>query len=97
MKDNGKLMAIGVLSITAMLLLCTMVLLTSMPVREAQATGPSDRQGDYVMLPGDTIRGNTQVVYVIDIAARRVVAYYADLPKKRIEYAAAFELSKLND
>ena len=80
MSENSKLFAIAALAVTAVLMLCTMVILDRMPANPAYAGHSPDRQGDYLMLSGQTIVGD-ECVYILDIATSKVGAYRADLSK----------------
>jgi hypothetical protein len=80
MSENSKLFAIAVLAVTAVLMLCTMVIMDRMPANSAYAGHSPDRQGDYLMIAGQTIAGD-EAVYILDIATSKVGAYRADLSK----------------
>ena len=95
MNANGKTFAIAVLCLTAVLMTCTLLILDRMPTNVAQAAGPGDRQGDYILVPGGTIR-SVDVVYVIDMAARKLAAYSANMNTSRIEAKATFDLALLD-
>lgn len=94
MNENSKLMAIAVLCVTAVLLTCTLVIMDRMPVKEAYASGPGDRAGDYVLIPGASARG-ADVVYVIDGSARKLVGYYPNLNSKRVDPVVKFDLAQI--
>lgn len=73
MHDN-KNYVIGVLSITATILLVGLLLATSQHAQPAYAAGQIDRGGDYIMLTGKFSQSN-ELVYVTDAAAQRINAY----------------------
>jgi hypothetical protein len=80
MSENSKLFAIAALTITAVLMLCTMVVLDRMPANPAYAGHSPDRQGDYLMVSGQTPVGD-EAVYILDIATAKVGIYRADQTK----------------
>ncbi len=94
MSEQGKLITIALLSLTAVLLLCTLVIVDRLPVNQAQASGPLDRQGDYLMLPGDVPGGQQQYVYIMDLAVQKVRAYAVDRANNRVDMKAGFDLAK---
>ena len=93
MTDNGKLIAIAVLAITAVLLLCTVVILDRMPASSAYAGNSPDRGGDYLMIPGGTIAGD-ECIYVVDVGAQQLFAYTWDPGRKEIIPRAKLDMSK---
>jgi hypothetical protein len=80
MSEKSKLFAIAVLAVTAVLMLCTMVILDRMPVSPAYAGHSPDRKGDYVMVSGLTSSGD-ECIYILDIATAKVGIYRADLSR----------------
>jgi len=81
---DGKTFAIGVLSVTACILLVGLVLVTMMP-KTAHAIGQSDRGGDYVILT-QQVANNYESVIVIDAATRKLNVYGLDAtsPQRQI-------------
>lgn len=73
MNDN-KNFIIGVLSITAVILFVGMIVVTSVGPNPAMAFGQIDRGGDYILVTGQFTE-NTELVYVVDAAAKRMNAY----------------------
>jgi hypothetical protein len=84
--------AIGVLSLTATILLVGVVLLATS--RPAVGTGMNARGGDYVMA---TVQGtsSTDFILVTDAATQRMILYEYQLNRGRLEPAAAQEMSQL--
>jgi hypothetical protein len=79
---DNKAFAIGILSVTAAILLVGFVLVTAFP-RPALATGQNDRSGDYVMLT-QQISNSVEAVIVIDAASQRMCMYGLDLGTKQL-------------
>jgi hypothetical protein len=72
MNDKPNL-TIGVLSITAVILLAG-VLLTVGHQNSAMAMGQIDRGGDYILVTGQ-FSDSTELIYVTDAAAQRMNVY----------------------
>ncbi len=73
MKDNQNL-AIGVLTITATVLLVGVLLGPLGSENAALGIGQIDRGGDYIVVTGQFTQ-NTELVYVTDAAAQRMNSY----------------------
>ncbi len=74
---------IGVLSVTAaVLLMCYVVLSNS--ATPAHAIGTSDRGGDYILLT-QQLSNSTEGLIVIDAAAQRMNLYGLDLSAKQLK------------
>lgn len=71
---NNQNLAIGVLTVTAVVLFVGTVLSTAGSNNEAMAFGQLDRGGDYILLTGQFTE-NHEVLYVTDAAARRLNVY----------------------
>ncbi|MCG8404610.1 MAG: hypothetical protein MI923_05370 [Phycisphaerales bacterium] len=69
-----KNLTIGVLTITAVILLVGVILTTSSPRNQAWAFGQIDRGGDYIMMTGQFTE-NQELVYITDAAAKRMNVY----------------------
>ena len=91
MSNNTKLFAIGVLAVTAVILVCAVAMVDRLPVAHAESP---DRGGDYIMVAGETTRGE-QVVYVIDIGSQELGVYSANVSNNRIDPVAKYRLSRL--
>jgi len=72
MKENSRL-TIGILSVTATILLVGVVL-TLGGQNRALAIGQIDRGGDYIMVTGQ-FSNTSELVYVTDAAAQRMNVY----------------------
>jgi len=89
----GYGLAIGTLSITAVVLLVGMLVVTLIQDR-ASALGLSDRGGDYIILTMQFNRGTENIV-LTDAAAKRLNVYAFDLSTKRLEIWASKHLDQL--
>lgn len=90
---DGKTFAIGVLSITACILLVGFLVVTLNP-QPALATGQLDRGGDYVILTQQISSSNEGVV-LIDCAANRLLLYAFDYNNKRLEILDGLDLTRM--
>lgn len=91
---DTKAFAIGVLSVTAAILLVGLILVTAFPA-PALATGQNDRSGDYIMLT-QQISNSIEGVVVIDAASKRMIMYSLDLGNKQLRLMqAGFPLDRL--
>lgn len=72
--QDSKNLTIGVLSITATILLAAVILSTLITGNEAMAIGQIDRGGDYIVVTGQFTE-NSELVYVTDAAAKRLNLY----------------------
>lgn len=85
-------LAIGVLSITATILLVGVLVVVSMPT-PAAAIGETDRGGDYVMVTSQFMN-NWEVLFVTDGAVGRMAAYFYNLNNQTIQLWDAVELAR---
>jgi len=74
MKASEANMAVGVLTVTAAILLVGVVLVFSSSQNQALASGQLDRGGDYIVLTGQFTL-NSELIFVTDAAAGRMNAY----------------------
>ncbi len=79
---DAKTFAIGVLSVTATVLLAAYLILAN-TAAPAYAIGQIDRAGDYIMLT-QQISNSNEAVIVIDTATRQLNMYALDMPNKRL-------------
>ncbi len=93
MQDNKNL-AIGVLSITATILLAAFLIVTIIPTPHAQAIGQSDRGGDYIVVTGQ-FSNSTEQVYVVDAAANRLHSYSYDWNRRQINLWDNHDLNRV--
>lgn len=83
---------IGVLSITAVILLVGILVIGSMPA-PAVAVGMNDRGGDYLVVTSYVNTG-TELVFVIDAATARMVAYTFDINARLIDMWDGVDLTR---
>jgi len=74
--NDQKNMTIGVLAITAVILL-TAVVLTIGGSGKAMAMGQIDRGGDYILVTGQ-FSDSSELIYITDAAAQRMNIYSYD-------------------
>ena len=84
-------------NITIVLLLVTAAILSAV-LLSVYTTKPaygdaSVRQGDYIMVAG-SLRTSKDLVYILDIAARRLNVYYADTNNNTIELINNVDLER---
>jgi hypothetical protein len=91
---DGKLFAIGILSVTACILLVGFLLVRTAPPAYAEAMNAAG--GDYHL---STVRlsQNQEGVLVMDAAARRMVVYVWDRSDRALEMQAAFDYGIMRD
>lgn len=71
---NNQNLAIGVLTVTAVILFVGTILSTAGGRSDAMAFGQLDRGGDYILLTGQFTE-NRELLYVTDAAAQRLNVY----------------------
>jgi len=91
--DRG-FFAVGVLSVTAVVLLVGIMIVQMMPA-PVRADGMSVTGGDYTMTVGAFVDTDEEYLYVIDIPSSKMAVYRFDIPNLRIEIIQGIELSKL--
>lgn len=91
---DGRLFAIGVLSVTACVLFVGFLLLSMTP-SPAYGIGQNDRGGDYIMLT-QQLSTSTEGIVVVDAAVKRMTIYNYDYNKKTILPMTSFEMSRLD-
>jgi len=89
---NKQTLAIGVLSITATVLLVGILVVLSIP-RPAQALGELDRGGDYIMVTSQFM-SNWEVVFITDAAVGRMGAYFYNLNTKTVQLVDMVEFAR---
>lgn len=75
--------SIGVLSLTAVVLLVGIAVVASLP-QPAAAIGQMDRGGDYIMVTSQFNTG-TELIFVVDGATGRMTAYAYNINTKQIQ------------
>ncbi|HVP11881.1 MAG TPA: hypothetical protein VMV94_11935 [Phycisphaerae bacterium] len=94
MQDNRENLAIGVLSITATILLVGVILALSGSQNQALAfSGGNDRGGDYVMATGQ-FSSSTDLVFLTDAAANRLNIYGYDRTQRELRLFDTHDLKK---
>lgn len=81
---NSKDFAIGILSVTAVVLLVGLFVVTVAGPREAYATGQNDRSGDYVVSTCQ-LDETAEIVYILDAGVQVMNAYAFDINQSRLE------------
>ena len=79
---DSKQFAIGILSVTAVILLAATVVVHSRP-EPASAAGMTAMGGDYVLTVG-ALNASEELLYVVDSAAEKIVVYTFDAGRKSI-------------
>ena len=93
MHDKQNL-TIGILSITATVLLVGVMVVMMLANTPALAIGQTDRGGDYIMVTGQFTQ-NSELVYVTDAAAKRLNAYAYDPTRRDLILWDTQELAKV--
>lgn len=81
---NNQNFTIGILTVTATILLVGLLLLGTMSQQEARAYAQIDRGGDYVMLTAQW-RGDRELLWVFDARSQALGLYYFDPRAARLE------------
>lgn len=79
---DGQTFAIGVLSVTACVLLVGFILVCITP-RDALAVGQLDRGGDYIMLT-QQISNSQEAIVIVDAASKRLNLYHLDANTRKL-------------
>jgi hypothetical protein len=95
MQDNRENLAIGVLSITATILLVSVILALSGGQNQAFAlSGGNDRGGDYVLATGQ-FSSSTDLVFLTDAAANRLNVYGYDRTQRELRLYDSQDLRRV--
>jgi hypothetical protein len=89
---DSKNFAIGVLSITAVILFVGLLIVHTTP-RPALAEGMTIVNGEYAIAVGSVTRNDEDLVYVIDAPAEQLRAYRFNAGAKQIELVDSIGLS----
>ena len=81
-------------ALAALNVLLALGLLTPL-VAPAEAQQAGARPGDYLMLPGDVIGGNSAVIWVIDSKNQQLSAMTVDENRKTMEMMAPIDLRRV--
>jgi len=90
---DAKLLGIGVLSVTACVLLVGLILVLIQPT-PAQANGENDRAGDYIMAT-QQLSTSTDAIVVIDAAARQMIFYGFDYNDRTLQILQRVNLASM--
>ena len=91
---DGQTFGIGVLSVTACVLLVGLLLVSMQAPTPAYGIGTSDRGGDYIMIT-QQVSNTTEGVVVIDAAAKQLIVYAFDYNSKSLEILEQVSLDLL--
>lgn len=83
--------AIGVLSVTATILLVGLVILNVMEPRPAYAVGQSGSGGDYLICTSQ-LDESTEIVYILDAGVGRMNVYGFDINAGRTELIQSMDV-----
>jgi hypothetical protein len=92
--QDSQNLTIGVLSITAVVLLVGVVLTVVGGQNQARAIGQTAWGGDYIVATGQFTQ-NSELVYVMDARARRLNAYSFDKTRRQLIYWHSQDLGGL--
>ena len=93
---TSKDFAIGVLSTTAVILLVGLLVILSRPTT-AFASGMTASVGRYVLTVGNVQIGNEELLYVLDTADQKMIAYRFNGAQKKIVPVWGDDLAKFDD
>ncbi|RJP32738.1 MAG: hypothetical protein C4547_13560 [Phycisphaerales bacterium] len=95
--NPNKDLTIGVLSVTALILLVGLVIVQTRPA-PAFAAGMTTSGGDYVMSIGKVQRSSPDdLLYVIDTVEEKMIAYTCDVNRRELKMTDAVDLKKLRE
>ncbi|MBN1344787.1 MAG: hypothetical protein JXQ73_18990 [Phycisphaerae bacterium] len=89
---NQQNFVIGVLSVTATILLVGVILLGTAGQHEAQAMSQVDKGGDYILLTS-LWRSNAELLWVLDGRSQILGLYYFEPRRARLELADTIDLA----
>ncbi len=89
---NQQNFTIGILTVTATILLVGILLMGTLTPREAQAFGQADRGGDYVMLTSQW-RLSDEVLWILDGRSQVLGLYYFQPDRARLELVDTIQLA----
>ena len=92
---DNKSLALGTLSVTAVILAVALLLVGNLAQPSvALASGQNVAGGDYVMMGGQ-FQNSLELVYIMDLAARRMNVYGFDANKKQLVLVQTIDLANL--
>jgi hypothetical protein len=89
---NGKDFAIGVLSVTAVILLTGLILVQTFSPQSAMAFAQSDRAGDYVVATAQ-LDDTVELLNILDAPAQRMNVYILNGQTNQIELIQVLDVS----
>jgi len=84
MNNQSQNLVIGVLSVTATILLVGLILMGTFGQQQAKGFAHQDRGGDYVMLTSQW-RGERELLWILDARSENIGMYYFDPQRARLE------------
>ncbi|MCG3138789.1 MAG: hypothetical protein HJJLKODD_02658 [Phycisphaerae bacterium] len=93
MKSTIKLLT---LSISATILFATLMILASLDLQRAEASGMVTSAGNYTMVVG-RMSGSTELVYVIDTRSEKLAVYRLNETSKTVEMTDLISLDEAGD
>jgi hypothetical protein len=87
-------LAVGVLGVTAVLLLVGIIIVQTLSAPAAHAFAQTAQSGDYLVATGQ-FQESVEYIYVVDAAAQRMIAYRYDFNRKKLDAVDGVDLSKL--
>jgi hypothetical protein len=87
---NNQNLAIGILSVTATILLVGLILLGTMTQQEAKGFAQIDRGGDYIMLTSQ-FRSSKELLWILDARSQIMGMYYFDPQRVRLELVGTLD------
>jgi hypothetical protein len=90
---DSKNLTIGVLSVTATILLVGVILMSTVGQQPAMGYGQVDRGGDYVLLTSQW-RTEHELLWVLDGRSRALGMYFFDPRRSRLELVATLDLTE---
>lgn len=93
---DSKNFAIGVLSITAVILLVGVLVIGAQP-SPVLAAGMTASGGEYILTVGVSSSVDEELLYVIDTQTNRLAMYRFDSVRPQIELLQGLELNELRD
>lgn len=91
---SGKDFTIGVLSVTAVILFTGLLIVGSVSPRPAMGFGQTAQAGDYIVTTSQ-LDEHTELVYVLNTEANRMIVYGLNPELNQIEVVAQIPLQQL--
>jgi hypothetical protein len=91
---NNKDLAIGVLSVTAVILLAAIIIVQNVAPREAAAFGQSYQSGDFLVSTAQ-LDDTAELVVIVDAAQQKMNVYGLNVQASQIELVQQVDLAPL--